>query len=114
MIDKHRYVVNEDWEKMFDEILHECAERLRKDPSDFPSLVRGVTVYMVVIEGMLALTAARFMIKSLRERRLVPRLHPGVHGRQPGRVPSRRLRRQVPRRRDQGRPRRTRGSSRRR
>ena len=71
-IDNQRYVVNEDWTKLFDGILHEAAERLRKDPSDFPSLVRGVTVYMVVIEGMLALTAARFMIKSLRERNAFP------------------------------------------
>jgi ribonucleoside-diphosphate reductase beta chain len=72
MIDKQRYVVNSDWEKMFDDILHEAAESLRKDPSDFPNLVRGVTVYMIVIEGMLALTAARFMIKSLRERGWFP------------------------------------------
>ena len=72
MIDKQRYVVNTDWEKMFDEILHDSAESLRKDPSDFPNLVRGVTVYMIVIEGMLALTAARFMIKSLRERGWFP------------------------------------------
>jgi ribonucleoside-diphosphate reductase beta chain len=64
-IENQRYVVNEDWEKLFNGILHECAENLRKDPSDFASLVRGVTVYMIVIEGMLALTAARFMIKSL-------------------------------------------------
>ena len=72
MIDKQRYVVNKDWVTMFDEILHEAAERLRKDPSDFPSLVRGVTTYMIVIEGMLALTAARFMIKSLKERNWFP------------------------------------------
>ncbi len=72
MIDKQRYVVNDDWEKLFNGILHECAEDLRKDPSDFPSLVRGVTVYMIVIEGMLALTAARFMIKSLKERGWFP------------------------------------------
>ena len=85
-------------------ILHECAEDLRKDPSDFPALVRGVTVYMVVIEGMLALTAARFMIKSLKEQRLVPRLRPGLHRGQPRRVAPRRLRGEVPRRRDQGRP----------
>jgi len=71
-LQQHRYVVNKDWETMFDEILHEAAERLRKDPSDFKSLVRGVTVYMVVIEGMLALTAARFMIKSLKERGWFP------------------------------------------
>jgi len=72
MIDKQRYVVNKDWETLFDGILHECAEDLRKDPSDFPKLVRGITVYMIVIEGMLALTAARFMIKSMRERGWFP------------------------------------------
>ncbi|HEX2128394.1 MAG TPA: ribonucleotide-diphosphate reductase subunit beta [Solirubrobacterales bacterium] len=71
-LNQHRYVVNKDWETMFDGILHEAAERLRKDPSDFPALVRGVTTYMVVIEGMLALTAARFMIKSLKERGWFP------------------------------------------
>ena len=72
MIDKQRYVVNKDWETLFNGILHECAEDLRKDPSDFPKLVRGVTVYMIVIEGMLALSAARFMIKSMRERGWFP------------------------------------------
>jgi len=71
-LEQHRHVVNKDWETMFDGILHECAEDLRKDPSDFPALVRGVTVYMVVIEGMLALTAARFMIKSLKEQGWFP------------------------------------------
>lgn len=71
-LEQHRSVVNEDWKTMFDDILHEAAERLRKDPSDFESLVRGVTVYMIVIEGMLALTAARFMIKSLKERGWFP------------------------------------------
>ena len=71
-LNQHRYVVNKDWETMFDEILHEAAERLRKDPTDFSALVRGVTVYMIVIEGMLALSAARFMIKSLKERDWFP------------------------------------------
>ncbi len=67
MVDKQRSVVNKEWEILFDDILHECAEDLRKDPKNFGALVRGVTVYMVVIEGMLALTAARFIIKSLKE-----------------------------------------------
>jgi ribonucleoside-diphosphate reductase beta chain len=69
---QHKSVVNDDWKTLFDGILHDCAERLRKDPDDFQALVRGVTVYMVVIEGMLALTAARFMIKSMRERGWLP------------------------------------------
>ena len=72
MVDKQRYVVNEDWEKLFNGILHDAAETLRKDPSNFEALVRGVTVYMIVIEGMLALTAARFMIKALKERNAFP------------------------------------------
>ena len=78
MIDKQRYVVNDDWETLFNGILHECAEDLRKDPSDFPKLVRGVTVYMIVIEGMLALSAARFMIKSLREKGWFPGFTAGL------------------------------------
>jgi ribonucleoside-diphosphate reductase beta chain len=71
-IANQRHVVNKDWETLFDGILHDCAERLRKDPSDFGALVRGVTVYMIVIEGTLALTAARFIIKSLKERGWFP------------------------------------------
>ena len=35
MLDTQRNNVNEDWEELFDGILHDCAERLRKDPSDF-------------------------------------------------------------------------------
>jgi ribonucleoside-diphosphate reductase beta chain len=72
MIGDQRSVVNKEWETLFDGILHECAEDLRKDPSNFGALVRGVTVYMIVIEGTLALTAARFMIKSLKERGWFP------------------------------------------
>jgi len=71
-LNQHRYVVNKDWETLFDGILHEAAEALRKDPEDFPALVRGVTTYMIVIEGMLALTAARFMLRALKERGWFP------------------------------------------
>lgn len=72
MLDTQRIHVNKDWETLFDGILHECAERLRKDPSDFAALVRGITVYMVVIEGTLALTGARFIIRSLKQRDWLP------------------------------------------
>jgi ribonucleoside-diphosphate reductase beta chain len=71
-LDEQRSNVNEKWEELFDGILHECAERLRKDPSDFAALVRGITVYMVVIEGTLALTGARFIIRNLKERGWFP------------------------------------------
>lgn len=72
MLDTQRVNVNKDWEHLFDGILHDCAERLRLDPTDFPALVRGITVYMIVIEGTLALTGARFIIRSLKERDWLP------------------------------------------
>ena len=69
--------VNGDWKQLFDGILHECAEALRRDPSDFEALVRGVTVYMIVIEGTLALTGARFILRSLKERDRLPGFRAG-------------------------------------
>ena len=59
--------MNQQWGELFDGILHECAEALRKDPADTEALVRGVTVYMIVIEGTLALTGARFILRYLKE-----------------------------------------------
>jgi ribonucleoside-diphosphate reductase beta chain len=64
---QQRPSMNKQWGELFDGILHECAEALRKDPSDMDALVRGVTVYMIVIEGTLALTGARFILRYLKE-----------------------------------------------
>jgi ribonucleoside-diphosphate reductase beta chain len=69
--------VNDDWKKLFDGILHEAAEELRKDPSNFEALVRGVTVYMIVIEGTLALTGARFILRSLKQMDRLPGFRDG-------------------------------------
>jgi ribonucleoside-diphosphate reductase beta chain len=59
--------MNQQWGELFDGILHDCADALRRDPSDMDALVRGVTVYMIVIEGTLALTGARFILRYLKE-----------------------------------------------
>ena len=76
-VNSQRSKMNDQYRELFDGILHECAETLRKDPSDMEALVRGVTVYMVVIEGTLALTGARFMIRSLKEMDLLPGFRQG-------------------------------------
>jgi ribonucleoside-diphosphate reductase beta chain len=76
-VDAQRQHMNDDYRTLFDGILHDCAETLRKDPSDFDALVRGVTVYMIVIEGTLALTGARFMIRSLKDLDLLPGFRQG-------------------------------------
>ncbi|HEX6116495.1 MAG TPA: ribonucleotide-diphosphate reductase subunit beta [Solirubrobacterales bacterium] len=72
-----RQHVNEDFKQLFDGILHDCAETLRKDPSDMEALVRGVTVYMIVIEGTLALTGARFLLRTLKDRDWLPGFRDG-------------------------------------
>ncbi|MEX2195165.1 MAG: ribonucleotide-diphosphate reductase subunit beta [Thermoleophilaceae bacterium] len=69
--------MNDHWGELFDGILHDCAETLRRDPSDMTALVRGVTVYMIVIEGTLALTGARFIIRTLKERDRLPGFRQG-------------------------------------
>lgn len=76
-LEAQRPTMNQQWGELFDGILHECAEALRKDPSDMSALVRGVTVYMVVIEGTLALTGARFIIRTLKERDMLPGFRQG-------------------------------------
>lgn len=74
---RQRPAMNEHWGELFDGILHDCAERLRRDPSDVDALVRGVTVYMVVIEGTLALTGARFILRYLKEADRLPGFRQG-------------------------------------
>jgi len=76
-LEEQRPSMNGEWGQLFDGILHDCSEALRKDPSDMDALVRGVTVYMVVIEGTLALTGARFIIRTLKEADMLPGFRQG-------------------------------------
>ncbi len=76
-IKQQRPKMNDSYVELFDGILHDCAETLRKDPSNFEELVRGITVYMLVIEGTLALTGARFIIRSLKEEDRLPGFRQG-------------------------------------
>jgi ribonucleoside-diphosphate reductase beta chain len=76
-LDIQRANVNDDFKELFDGILHDVADELRRDPSNLEALVRGVTVYMVVIEGTLALTGARFILRSLKEMDRLPGFRDG-------------------------------------
>jgi len=69
--------VNDDFKQLFDGILHDVADELRRDPSNLEALVRGITVYMIVIEGTLALTGARFILRSLKEMDRLPGFRDG-------------------------------------
>src|SRR4051794_19409678 len=54
--------LNAEFTTLFDELLHERVERLAREPEDLTTLVEAVTIYHMVIEGMLALTGQHFII----------------------------------------------------
>src|SRR3954471_5328926 len=54
--------LNPDFTTLFDELLHERVDRLAREPEDLGALVEAVTIYHMVVEGMLALTGQHFII----------------------------------------------------
>jgi ribonucleoside-diphosphate reductase beta chain len=67
-----REVLGPSFEKVFDEALVQAHDRLRLDPTDREAKVRFVTIYHMVIEGTLGLTASHFILDYLRDRDLLP------------------------------------------
>ena len=54
--------LNADFSRLFDEMLGQRTERLSVEPGDTEALVEAVTLYHMVIEGMLALTGQHFIM----------------------------------------------------
>jgi ribonucleoside-diphosphate reductase beta chain len=67
-----REVLGDSFEQVFDQALVQAHDRLRLDPSDREAKVRFVTIYHMVIEGTLGLTASHFILDYLREHQLMP------------------------------------------
>ena len=67
-----REVLGEPFKKVFDEALVNAHERLRREPRDREAKVEFVTVYHMVIEGTLGITASHFLLDFLRERGVLP------------------------------------------
>ncbi len=55
--------LNENFGVLFDEMLRGRVDRLAAEPEDVETLVEAVTLYHMVIEGMLALTGQHFIIE---------------------------------------------------
>jgi ribonucleoside-diphosphate reductase beta chain len=58
-LDQH---VNDSFHTLFDDLLKSRVDRLAAEPEDRDALVEAVTLYHMVIEGMLALTGQHFII----------------------------------------------------
>jgi ribonucleoside-diphosphate reductase beta chain len=59
--------LNENFGVLFDDMLAKRVDRLARDPEDLETLVEAVTLYHMVIEGMLALTGQHFIISYNEE-----------------------------------------------
>jgi ribonucleoside-diphosphate reductase beta chain len=59
--------LNPEFGELFDELLRGRVDRLAREPEDTEALVEAITIYHMVIEGMLALTGQHFII-SYNER----------------------------------------------
>src|SRR3954467_1325720 len=55
--------LNPKFRQLFDEMLKSRVDRLAAEPEDLETLVEAVTLYHMVIEGMLALTGQHFIIE---------------------------------------------------
>jgi ribonucleoside-diphosphate reductase beta chain len=55
--------VNPEFNELFDEMLKGRVDHLARKPEDLVALVEAVTLYHMVIEGMLALTGQHFIIE---------------------------------------------------
>jgi ribonucleoside-diphosphate reductase beta chain len=67
-----REVLGAPFTKLFDEALVNAHDRLVREPRDRAAKVDFVTIYHMVIEGTLGITASHFLLDFLRERDLLP------------------------------------------
>jgi ribonucleoside-diphosphate reductase beta chain len=69
---RSREVLGEAFEQIFDHALVQAHDRLLRDPRDGEAKVSFVTIYHMVLEGTLGLTASHFILDFLGERKLLP------------------------------------------
>ena len=63
--------------KIFETHLADAVDRVRRDPSDYATWLQGITIYHFVVEGMLALTGQKFVLRTLRQFGIMPGFYAG-------------------------------------
>lgn len=62
---------------IFDHDLVDATEAVRMNPHDYGAWVQGITIYHLIVEGMLALTGQKFLLGLLRELGIMPGFYAG-------------------------------------
>jgi ribonucleoside-diphosphate reductase beta chain len=71
-VTRAREVLGDAFERIFDQALVQAHDRLVRDSGDREAKIRFVTIYHMLLEGTLGLTASHFILDFLRERDLMP------------------------------------------
>ena len=69
---RSREVLGDPFRRVFDEALVAAHDRLRREPRDREAKVDFVTIYHMIIEGTLGVTASHFVLGFLEEHSLLP------------------------------------------
>ena len=62
---------------IFDNQLVEATDAVRLDPHDYGKWVEGITIYHLIVEGMLALTGQKFLLGTVRTMGILPGFYAG-------------------------------------
>jgi len=62
---------------IFDHDLVDATDAVRMNPHDYGAWVQGITIYHLIVEGMLALTGQKFLLGILRELGIMPGFYAG-------------------------------------
>jgi ribonucleoside-diphosphate reductase beta chain len=65
------------WFEVFDGGLREVAHRIQERPDNLDLFVEGITTYHMVIEGVLAMTGQRFILKYMEDHSSYPGFQKG-------------------------------------
>lgn len=65
--------------ELFDRRLKDAVERLRRNPSDVEAKIEAVTIYHLIIEGTLAVTAMHFVLDYFQRERILPGVTQGLY-----------------------------------
>lgn len=63
--------------KIFNTHLADAVDRVRQNPADYATWLQGITIYHFVVEGMLALTGQKFILRTLRQFGVMPGFYAG-------------------------------------
>jgi ribonucleoside-diphosphate reductase beta chain len=70
-------IMERPWFDVFDDGLREISQRIQRTPDDIDLFVEGITTYHLIIEGVLAMTGQRFILKYMEDHSMYPGFQKG-------------------------------------